>query len=89
MRGVGKYIKKPYILEKIGIAVKEEQEKYQFLLSTSMQDFYICIEFQNLLRKSGLHPAIQTVDNPTVQLPTFGSHKATIDGYSTVLAACL
>ena len=33
--------------------------------------------------------AIQTVDNPTVQLPTFGSHKATIDGYSTVLAACL
>ena len=25
--GAGKYIKKPYILEKIGIAVKEELEK--------------------------------------------------------------
>ena len=25
--GVGKYIKKPYILEKIGLAVKEELEK--------------------------------------------------------------
>ena len=25
--GVGKYIKKPYILERIGLAVKEELEK--------------------------------------------------------------
>ncbi len=32
--------------------------------------------------------AIQTVENPTVLLPTFGSHKATVDGYSTVLAVC-
>jgi hypothetical protein len=51
---------------------------------------YINLEFQNLPRNSRLHfPAIQTVDNPTVQLPTFRSYKATIDGYSTVLAACL
>jgi len=27
MLGIGKYIKKPYTLEKIGIAVKEELEK--------------------------------------------------------------
>jgi len=27
MRGVGRYTKKPYILERIGLAVKEELEK--------------------------------------------------------------
>jgi len=33
--------------------------------------------------------AIQTVENPTMRLPTFGSRKVTIDGYSTILAVCL
>jgi len=27
MRGLGRYIKKPYILEKIGLTVKEDLEK--------------------------------------------------------------
>jgi hypothetical protein len=40
-------------------------------------------------KKANLHPAIQTVDHPTALLAAFGSRKATIDGYSTVLAACL
>ena len=35
----GKYIKKPYILEKIGIAVKEELEKQAVLTSFSMLDY--------------------------------------------------
>jgi hypothetical protein len=31
---------------------------------------------------------IQTVGNPTALLPTLDRHKAAIDGYSTILAAC-
>ena len=34
------------------------------------------------------HTVIQTVENSTALLPTLGSHKAAIDGYSTILAAC-
>jgi hypothetical protein len=40
-------------------------------------------------KNANLHPAIQTVENPTMRLPTFGSRRITIDGYSTILAVYL
>jgi hypothetical protein len=39
----GGYTKRPCTLEKIGIAVKEELEKQQFVASNSIEDYlYLC-----------------------------------------------
>ena len=39
--GLGKYIKKPYTLKKIGFAVKEELEKYAVFAFCSVESFII------------------------------------------------
>ena len=51
-RGAGKYIKKPYTLEKVGLAVKEELEKQAVFDPQLDWSFPISLLFQSFSRKT-------------------------------------